>query len=185
MAVVTSFLERICVKVMMDFSGCLQLRHTFELGGVAFSLSMLWAQIFPFVALLFFDGEKSAGVAKFLLISAVLWLLLNIVFFCMIDLSYVNTFFDTKMAPQYTVELYRTSEEEYNKFDAAFSNRSSYTKDIHGEVADWVRRNISRWRADKPEWFKIEMIPDDLLPDNVLEEEGGTRRRRSSNFGIR
>jgi len=33
---------------------------------------------------------------------------------------------------------------------------------------------------EKPEWFLIEMIPDVFLPMDVIVEEGGADRRRSS-----
>ena len=57
-----SLLCRVLLKIIVDFSGCLQFRHQFDLGGLAFSLNMLWAQIFPFVILVFFedDGNKEA-----------------------------------------------------------------------------------------------------------------------------
>ena len=105
---------------------------------------------------------------------------LNFIFFCTIELSYLNTFFGTKTAPQYTCELYITSKDDFQRFDAVFSNRIQYTKSIHGEVKEWVAENIDQWRRDQPNWFKIEMIPDEFLPKDVLEAEGGAKRRRSS-----
>ena len=42
MDVIVSLVTRITPKVIVDFSGCLHLRHPFELGGTAFSCSMLW-----------------------------------------------------------------------------------------------------------------------------------------------
>ena len=39
---IVSLVTRVLVKVIVDFSGCLQFRHPFELGGIAFSCSMLW-----------------------------------------------------------------------------------------------------------------------------------------------
>jgi len=47
-------------------------------------------------------------------------------------------------------------------------------------VKEWVAENIDQWRRDQPNWFKIEMIPDEFLPKDVLEAEGGAKRRRSS-----
>jgi len=105
---------------------------------------------------------------------------LNIIFFCTIDLSYLNTFFGSVTAPQYTCELYLTGKGDFQKFDAIFTNRIDYTKSIHGEVKEWVAANIDQWRRDESEWFKIAMIPDELLPKNVFEAEGGAKRRRSS-----
>jgi len=47
-------------------------------------------------------------------------------------------------------------------------------------VKEWVAENIDKWKRERPDWFKIEMIPDELLPKNVFEAEGGAKRRRSS-----
>ena len=82
-----SFLVRVAVKIIVDFSGCLLLRHPCELGGAVFSASMVWvsrgsatnnssktlfskrltqlvaiihsqAQVMPFVALYFYEGKE-------------------------------------------------------------------------------------------------------------------------------
>ena len=41
-------------------------RHPYELGGTAFSLSMLWAQVMPFVALQLYekDDEEENSISK-------------------------------------------------------------------------------------------------------------------------
>jgi len=175
-----SFFARIVVKIVTDFTGCLHFRHPYDLGGLGFTISMIWAQVFPFVALQYFDGETKDIMRGFLVVSFTAWLVLNFIFFCTIELSYMNTFFGTKTAPQYTCELYLTGKEDYSKFRAVFKNRNDYTKSIHGEVKEWVAANIDQWRRDEPEWFKIAMIPDELLPKDVLKAEGGAKRRRSS-----
>ena len=177
---VASFFVRIIVKVIVDFTGCLQFRHPYELGGLGFTMSMIWAQAFPFVALQYFDGEMMDIMTGFLAVSFTAWLMSNIIFFCTIDMSYLNTFFGTKTAPQYTCELFMTSKDDYQKFRAVFKNRIEYTKSIHGEVKEWVAENIDQWRRDQPDWFKIEMIHDEYLPKEVFESEGGAKRRRSS-----
>ena len=43
--VVVSFVVRVIVKVIADFTGCLLLRHPYELGGAVFSLSVLWVSL--------------------------------------------------------------------------------------------------------------------------------------------
>ena len=116
----------------------------------------------------------------FLAMSFTAWLVLNIIFFCSIDLSYLNTFFGTKTAPQYTCELFLTSKEDYSKFRAVFKNRNDYTKSIHGKVKEWVAENIDQWRRENPDWFNIEKIPDEFLPKDVLQSVGGAKRRRIS-----
>jgi len=110
----------------------------------------------------------------------ILWLVLTITFFCTIDISYIGTFFDTMTGPQYAVELFKKGDTDHAKFRAVFTNRLQYTENIHNQVKEWVAENINEWRRDKPEWFKIELIPDEFLPMEIFEEEGGGRRRRSS-----
>ena len=148
---------------------------------------MIWAQAFPFVALQFYEeGDTISKDTITLILMGCFssWLLLSLMFFGTINLNYLGTFFGTKTAPQYTCELFRTSEEDSAKFRAAFENRSSYTTSIRKEVKEWVKNNIDRWKLEAPSWFKIEMIPDDLLPASVVEVEGGANRRRSS-VGLR
>jgi len=89
---IMAFFPRLCTKVIADFSGCLHLRHAYELGGIAFSASMLWAQIMPFVALQFFEGSNKDALTIILACSATLWLFFNFVFFRTINKSYYNTF---------------------------------------------------------------------------------------------
>ena len=37
-----SFLVRVLVKVIADFTGCVHFRHPYELGGAAFTTSLVW-----------------------------------------------------------------------------------------------------------------------------------------------
>jgi len=181
-----AFLPRLAGKIIADFSGCLHFRHAYEMRGIAFSASMVWAQIMPFVALQFFEGNNKDALSTILACSATLWLLLNIVFFCTINLSYYNTFFLTLTGPQYTCEVFLKSNDDATKFDLAFEVRLQYTKSIEAEVKEWVANNIDRWKEENPDWFHVEYIPGEFLPQAVLEAEGGThRRRRRSSVGLR
>ena len=182
-AVIVGFCNLIVSKVIADFSGCLHFRHPCELGGLAFSASIIWAQAFPFVALQFFEGEKEI-ITTVLMGSFGLWLLLNIAFFSTIDLSFIATFFTTTTAPQYTCGLFLEGENDAERFSTAFETRISYTKGIYENIKEWVKSNIARWKVEKPSWFTIEIIPDEFLPRAVFEAEGGANRRKQSSFGL-
>jgi len=145
-----------------------------------FSVSLMWAQISPFVAFQFYNGAHSETLKLFLVISFVIWTVLNLAFVCTIDLNYIHTFFSTETAAQYTVGLFKNATDDMMRFDAAFTNRKSFTKAIHGEIKEWVRLNIDRWRLEEQDWFKVALIYDEFLPIEVYEAEGGARRRRSS-----
>ena len=182
-----SLVNRILVKIIVDFSGCIQFRHPNEMGGVAFSLSMVFAQAMPFVALLMFEEDMENGVSSrenimyFLLCCLGGWLVANVLFFSTIDLTFLDTFFGTKTASQYTCLRYHINDKnEEARFDAVFVNRISYTKSIHEEVQKWVADNIERWKEEKPDWFDIGAIPDDMLPSALFLSIGGLNRRRPS-----
>ena len=138
---------------------------------------MLWAQIMPFVALSFYEGENKEQLKILLMCSFGLWLVLNGLFFYSIDRSYITTFFGSETAPQYTVELFRNSEDDFAKFDAAFDNRRSYINGIEEEVKEWVRVNIDRWRIENEDWFEVDKIWDEFLSVEVFEAVGGAKRR--------
>ena len=183
--IIFSLFHHLFLKVVANFSGCLHMRHPYGNGGTVFSLSMVWVQALPFVALQYYEGDDAEAIKIFLVCSLCLWLILNVAFFCTIDLDFIGTFFGTITAAQYTVELFQNATDDAMKFDAAFTNRISYTKPIHGEIKEWVRLNIDRWRLEAPKWFVVELVPDEFLPVEVFEAEGGERRRRSSNMSMR
>ena len=179
LSVILSLLVRVVVKVISDFTGCVHLRNPLEMGGLAYSVSMIWAQIMPFVALGWYEGGNKEQMQILLLGSFGVWLFLNGLFFCSIDRSFMHTFFGTKTGPEYIVELFRTSTIDSAKFRAAFSKRRSYINEIEDEVREWLRENIGRFQLEKPEWWNIEIVGDEFLPQQVRLAEGGSRRRKS------
>ena len=141
---------------------------------------MIWAQIMPFVALSFYEGRNKEQLQILLLVSVGTWLVLNGLFFAAIDRSYMHTFFGTKTAPQYTVELFRTSTLDNAKFRACFTNTRSYIAECEEEVRAWMEANYEILVGE--EWFIVAKVPDDFLPRRILDElneaaVGGVREK--------
>ena len=172
-------------NLIISLQGCIHFRHPYELGGAAYSLSMVWAQIMPFLALRWYEGDNKEELRLLLGVNFTVWLVLNGFFFLSIEKRFVKTFFTRTTAPQYTVQLFLTSEDDASKFDAAFDNRASYIGGCKEEVKEFVRVNIERWRRENADWFKIDKIPDEMLPAEVVAEEGGARRRKNSVFSVK
>ena len=184
-----SFLIGSIMKIVIDFTGCVHFRHPSSAGGAVFSASLLWSQIFPFVALFLLNKQDNQSLLSdstlnsitFALSgSSIAWVLMNIVFFCTIDLAYLHTFFSTQTPQQFVISNFKNRDSDYGKFDAAFDNEIGLSRPIHGEIKQWIKENIQQWRDETPAWFKVELIPDEFLPVEIYEAEGGARRRRSS-----
>jgi len=152
-----------------------------------FSASMVWAQMFPFVALQLYDEKESVKdlVTIFLSCCFGFWLLLNVAFFCTINFSFIRTFFTRQTAPEYTCQYYLNAKEDYKRFDAVFENRIDYTTEIRSEVSEWVTANAQRWQDENTEFFVIEKVPDLFLPQATLDAAGGRRRRGRSSVSVR
>ena len=148
-AVFVALVQRVLIKLIADFTGCLQFRHPNELGGAAFAASMLWAQAFPFVALQFYDegeSDKKRFITIFFVCSFVVWIVLVLLLAFYVDRSYLHTFYDLQTGPESVIERFLLAEDDFSRYDAAFQNRSSYTKPIRGQIKAWVADNIDRWR---------------------------------------
>ena len=86
----------------------------------------------------------------------------------------MHTFYDLQTGPESVIERFTESLDDFVKFDAAFQNRRSYTKPIHGLIKDWVEENIHIWRSDKEDWFHEDDIWPEILPEreyNEVDEE--------------
>ena len=94
--------------------------------------------------------------------------MLNVLFFCVIDRSYMHTFFGTKTGPQYIAELFRTSTVDCAKFRAAFSKRRSYIAECEDEVRAWMEQNYEILVGE--DWFIVAKVPFDFLPKRILGE---------------
>jgi len=94
-----SLTARVASKLIADFSGCLHLRHPQEMGGMVFTVGVIWSQLFPFVALTLFDEHhdlynlnfQKQHITLFLASIAGLWAILTVVFLCSIDLKVRRT----------------------------------------------------------------------------------------------
>ena len=165
------------------------------MGGMCFSLNMLWAQVFPYVALEIYlsrDATSSLQVIppdelrNVLVALSLVWVASAVSFALVIKRRYLRTFVSTSTASQYTIQLFRESKADENRFDAVFGVHRFYYEPILAEVKSWLAERYPIWQLERPVWFNeaaISSIPDDLLPKEALRDlvtQGGGKRRRLS-----
>ena len=55
---------------------------------------------------------------------------------------------------------------------------------MYEEVKEWIADSIDLWEEEKLEWFRIELIPDEFLPQRVIDRNkaAGKKVRRTSSL---
>jgi len=200
LSLVVSFVTRVLTKVLTDFTLVMQMRHSFEVGGVLFCLLVVQNQLVCFVAgwiyLKYYDGEEVGGNTK--IKAGILWtglyapfslfLVSCLAFIRLMDRKYLHTFFGLMTGPQYAVAQYKGYTMDIQRV-AAFDQHPTYYEGVKDAMQELIDDNWEDWMKDRPEWLTdnvIASIPDSYLPKpevKRLEKEGGGRRRRSVVFG--
>jgi len=201
-----SLVFRFLTKILTDFTLVMQMRHSYEIGGVQFSLLVVQNQAMCFVAaklyLKYYDGafdmegEVLGGNRK--LEAEMLWagllgllgifLVSSLSFVGLMDRKYLHTFFGLTTGPQYSEIRFRTAKTDEQRIET-FGRHPSYYTNVAGELQELIDENWEDWMRDRPEWLTDNLlgkVPDEYLKKaevKRLEEEGGGKRRRSSAFG--
>ena len=185
---IATFITRIVSKIIVDFTLLVHFRHSFELGGIYWSLNVCSNQVFCFISVLLYSeySDASEDVVDFLwrLVGGLFFFsMLNFsLFLCFINKEYRGTFFSKTSGKEFLCELWRDAATDKEKF-YIFGKHKSYYFSINEDVKRWLDENWERWEEERPEWFTAKLIskvPADLLPESALASMGGVKGRRKS-----
>ena len=198
-----SSVNRALTKILTDFTLVMQMRHSFEIGGMQFCLLGVQNQAMCFVAgwvyLKYYNGAADAteGDEDSKLTAEMLWTVLLclfsmflvsvLAFISLMDRKYLHTFFSWTTGPQYAVEQYKGYTTNLQRV-TAFDQHPSYYEGVKDAMQELIDENWDDWMVDRPEWLTdnvIASIPDEYLKKAAgkrLEVEGGGKRRKSSVF---
>ena len=186
------------VKLLVDFTALVQLRHPLEVGGFYWCFSLVANQASCFVAGCSFlcfkynpEADNKGIISSEMFLWAVLgtgfvlWLTSFVAFFLTIDGKYYPTFTSMQSGKQYVVDTFRIATTDERKV-LIFKRHPDYYDSIQDEVKGWVLQNWDAWQTDKPAWFTekvVRTIPDSFIPADDLKEidqAGGRERKKSS-----
>ena len=167
---------KIVFKVIADFTGLLQARHPYELGGLGFMCNTLWSHLGLGASVMLyikeFPSDDPTKLPTTLLICLALgaWLMFMIsygLFFLSIDKKYIPTFFTTVTAKEFCcANFQKTGVSDEEKFEV-FGNHRSYYEASEDEIKAWLVEKWPIWIAEKPSWFTkgaISRVPLNYLP---------------------
>jgi len=190
-----SILTRVCIKMIVDFTGCIHFRHPYELGGLYYSLTLLQAQIGSAVCAKLYvdasDGDADAIAAEMVYrvvaTASVAWACCYSLFFAHIKKGYAGSFIDTRSAIQYTVNLFNDPKASDHQKAETLGCARSYWSSIEDELRKFLAEKWTVWEQEEPAFFDkafIATLHDDMLPERVLAERRRGGRRWSSNVEL-
>ena len=177
-----SFISRVLVKIVTDFTSIVQFRHPNEVGGASWAIGVFLTIGGLPIALILTEkehpNEKIVSLAqswgKYL--TALVFLAFA-VFFYNIERKYWHTFFSLQRGKDLTIKKFRESETDVNKAHYSFKKSRRQWVSIEDKVRKWVEENWERWEEEKPEWFTDQMKA--TVPVEFIPTTGEARRRES------
>jgi hypothetical protein len=190
--VLLSGMSRVLVKIVVDYTGVVHFRHSFELGGAYWTASVLLALGVSFAIVRWYFSvvpaeeqvmEEDAAWRIVTALSAS-WVAAFAAFLYVIDERFRHTFYSTQRGYELTCAHFLEGEDDEAKMRVFQHNEAQYTS-IYEELRAFVLENWEAWEDEDPVWFTDILkgrIPDDMIPGAALREMkmGGARRRRSS-----
>jgi hypothetical protein len=188
------FMNQLCFKLIVDFTGLVQFRGPGILGGCYWTGNMLLALAAPFGAVAVFfasDASKTSALdatAAWGLASALCgaWVLVFLIFLLLMNSSHRYTFYSTQTCKAWVCSSFtREGASDARKMQSHGFRRRLW-KHLRGDVKEWTLANWARFEREDQEWFSpslIAQVDDDMIPPDTLERlkrEGGGKRRRNS-----
>ncbi|GMH92398.1 hypothetical protein TL16_g12337 [Triparma laevis f. inornata] len=190
---------RMMVKLIVDFTGCVQFRHPFELGGLYYSINLFTPLIGLGLLLAFVDmgGAFNDSVVKtlsnFTLLLGAGLVLLAALFLLLMSKKYRHTFFSVETGKQMTMRTFLHGD-DYTR-SLIFGTNKSHWIDIEDKVAQWLQFGWYRWEDERPDWFTDEwreIVPAKYKPKmsmrqmrkekKMLENESEEEKRSEDKF---
>jgi hypothetical protein len=180
--IVNSIICRVVVKIIVDFTSIVQLRHPNEVGGDYWLFGLLLTMVsLPVSIYLYlfspYVDDKPIDIASFIVkyIIPITTICLG-VFFFNIERKYWHTFWSTQRSKDMTMANFLEGESEEIKFEVLGCSRHHWVS-IEGEIKKWVELNWATWEEEQPEWFNYwrrARVPVEYIPT-----DGDARRRES------
>jgi hypothetical protein len=179
--VVNSFVCRVLVKVVGDFTSIVQFRHPNEVGGMYWMFGfVLTMGSLPVAITLVERRDLAEEVVSFAWTVVGIFMpcivVLFAVFFFNIEKRYRGTFLSFQRGKDLSVKNFREGSDSV-KAKYTFKYSKHHWKAIEEDVKSWVEASWDRWEEEKPKWFDDAMRA--RVPVEYIPGAGNARRRES------
>jgi hypothetical protein len=178
--IVFSILFRVIVKIIVDFTSIVHMRHPNEVGGVywlfGLVLTMGSLPVSIYVASPYID-ERAIDIASSIMNYFIpITTMCFAVFFSNIEREYWHTFLSTQTSKDMSMAYFLEGESDEMKFGVLWMSRHHWVS-IEGEIKKWVGLNWAKWEEEQPEWFND--VAKATVPVDFIPADGDARRRES------
>ncbi|GMI54966.1 hypothetical protein TeGR_g10898 [Tetraparma gracilis] len=206
--IVFSFLIRLAVKVVTDFTGLVHSRHPGELGGAYWTFTITMSMVASLASCTIYnnseaawmeneDGERVRVVSEgsvYMMVGLMVaaWIFVFGVFVLNMVPEYRWSFLSMETGTEFAMGYWLEGADDEARGNI-FSINEALWVEIRDDVQKWCLDNWWRWEEEQPAFFTYQWkcsIPDDMIPAEGLRDlvmAGGGHRRRSSigaMFGI-
>jgi hypothetical protein len=179
--ILSSFVFRVLVKVVTDFTSIPQLRHPHEVGGLYWAFGFVLTM--GSLPLAIVGGEAHLGERAMYVAWTVVKFFVPFsfacfaVFFLNIERKYWGTFWSTQRSKDLTMSFFLEGKSDEMKSNVLLYSRHHWVS-IEDKVKDWIGENWASWEGDKPKWFDEGMLAS--VPAEFIPRIGGARRRETA-----
>jgi hypothetical protein len=185
----------IVFKVIGDFTGSMNMRLPFLLGGSYFFANLVMSHVSVFVAIFLYskyaEGE-SLIPERYLWRGAgcltAAWFSTFTFFVTRVAVPKLrHTLWSTATATRVAQEKFTKAKTEEDKFNIFRGGRVKWERGIGEEVKVWTLANWARWEEEKPDWFSDSTkahVPDEYIPPQFLPGMGGGNRERRGSAAV-
>ena len=187
--ILSSFVCRILVKVVTDFTSIVQFRHPNEVGGLAWILGFVLTLGSLPVAIIVAEShltERMISIAWNVVYLIPGTLICFAVFFFNIEKEYWHTFWSAQRSKEMTMSYFLEGKSDVQKVQVFSCSRNHWIS-IEEEVKRWVGLNWEEWEREEPEWFDDNLrnfIPLEFIPKTDNARRRTQLRRASVKVGL-
>jgi hypothetical protein len=178
--IMSTIIMRVVIKIIVDFTSIMQLRHPNEVGGAYWSFDLVLTMgsllVSTYLASPYVDGKAIDIASSMMNYFIPITTLCFVVFLLNIENKYLHTFWSTQTSKDYSMAFFLEGESEEVKFLVLTYSRHHWVS-IEGEIKKWVEMNWAKWEEEKPDWFTDVMKA--LVPVDFIPADGDARRRES------
>ncbi|GMH78487.1 hypothetical protein TrST_g4778 [Triparma strigata] len=198
---VGTIVERITIKVMVDFTMLIHVRGPCELGGFWFLATSLISLVGSVASVALYNSHyndedvklDAATLQTVVGILGIVWVSSAIALVSVMNRKYLSTFYNFDTASDYERKCFLNAREDQDdvKSDLLTDHPDVYRTWGDEHLKPWTLKNWDRWEEEKPAWFTdswIECVPNDYIPYDWRVKYNKTKgrlenpqmRRRSS-----